>query len=583
MSLRTQYVIIITLIFVLSFSAIGIFFFSSIYKVYEQSTYNNLYTQSKQLAATLDSYFENIDTLAIREFSDPTIIEIFTEDDETIRRNKFEEKSMQYEQFSQHLRYRTGILNNIISTYIFLDETHYINLPYLSVNADEENLEIYRQSKAKQTSSPLFFPPTSMRRNIYYVRNVYNLPTESANISLVYGLSEGLLSTMLSQITNPDITTFLIDENGIVFSAADKSMLGKKIDKPFLTGGFPADIHEVRLGDDALLTRYERVAWNRLILVTCISKSIAFSDMNNRLVYYLLISLTISATCILLGFFVIRYLTGFIKDIVVNMEQIGKGNYEVRMHHFSSRELELISQTFNSMASKIRHLIDDVYNAKLAARESELRFLQSQMNPHFLFNVLTTIRTKARLAENETAANMLLALNELLRAGIYTNNDELTTLEIELDYVRQYLYLQKMRFQNMLEYKIFVHESSVLSCRIPKLSVESIVENSVVHGIEQKIDGGRVNVFVLCDSHNAYVIVIDDGVGFDMEALDFSDKTVSAIPRGNHNQIGLKNTDRRLRLIFGEEYGLLIESHINAGTCVIITIPIDGRKEKYNV
>ncbi|MGE5613204.1 MAG: sensor histidine kinase [Bacillota bacterium] len=582
MTLRTQYIIIITFMFVLSLSAIGIFFLTSIYKVYEQNTYDNLYTQSKQLSAALDSYFNNIDTLAVREFNDPAVIEIFTEKDEAKRKKKFEERFLEYKQLPSRQGYRTGILKNIVSTYIFLDETHYINLPYLSVSADEENLEtIYRQSKLKKSSSPLFFPPTSTRHNIYFVRNVYNLPTESANISLVYCLSEGFLSTMLNQ--NPNIITYLIDENGIVFSAIDKSMLGKKINERLLIDGFPEGIHDINLGNDILLTKYERVAWDRLILITCISKNIAFSDMKNRLVYYILISLSISATFILLGNFVIHYLTSFMKDIVACMEQIGKGNYDVRLHHSSSRDLKLISETFNSMASRIRHLIDDVYKAKLAARESELRFLQSQMNPHFLFNILTTIRTKAKLAGNETVSNMLIALNELLRAGIYTNNDELTTLEIELDYVKKYLYLQKMRFQHMLEYKIFVHDSSVLGCRIPKLSIEAIVENSVVHGIEQKIGGGCVDVFVLCDNRKVYVIVNDDGVGFDMGTLNLSDKTMSAIPRGNHSQIGLKNTDRRLKLIFGEEYGLLIDSHENAGTCVIITIPIDGERREYNV
>ena len=579
-SVRTKIILIVLIILIFSLSAVGLFFFRSIYTIYNNNVHNSLRVQSQQLAANLDSFFCSLDALAIRELSDPNLMDIFTEDDEITRLMKFEELSQRFEQV--HMRYRTGILNNILSVYIFLDESNYMNLPFLSVRHDEDNINIFRQAKNIHSSGPILFPPTVSQQVIYFVRNVYNLPTYASEITLIYGIFEGSLNRIIENSSTPNRYAFLIDRDGVIFSAADKNLLGTRIAEPFLSSDFPNDVVEVNLDGDVLFVRFERVAWDELILVTSIPRDVVSNYIRSSFVYYLLVSLAIIATCIALSFLIMRHLTRFIKDITANIEQIGRGNYKVRMRNLKSRDLNLISETFNSMAGNISYLIEDVHAAELAAKESELRFLQSQMNPHFLVNVLTTIRTKAKLAGNETVSEMLQALSGLLSAGIYTNNGELTTLNVELGYVRQYLYLQKMRFQDKLDYKIFVHDDKVLNSRIPKLVVETIVENAVTHGIEGKITGGNISICVLNDENNVYIVVIDDGVGFDVQSLDFSNKDMTPIPR-DRMQIGLKNTDRRLRLTFGEKYGLLIHSYENEGTCVVVTIPITHVRGDENV
>ena len=575
-SIRTKIILLALIILIFSLSAVGVFFFRSIYTIYHNNAHNNLHIQSRQLAANINNFFYSLDALAVRELSDPMVMEIFREDDEVVRLQKFEELSLRFEQ--THIRYRTGILNNILSVYIFFDAYNYINLPFLSVRHDEHNIEIFRQAKDIHSSGPLIFPPTASHQIIYFVRNVYNLPTYVSNITLIYGISEGSLNRIIENSATLGNSTFLIDREGVIFSAADNNLLGTRIAQPLLSAGFPDDIVEINMDGVDLLVRFERVAWEHLVLVNIIPREVASDYIRNSFVFYFFVSLAIIVTCIALSFLIIRYLTRFIKEIITNIEQIGMGNYKVRMRRLNSRDLMLVSETFNSMAEKISYLIDDVHSAELAAKESELRFLQSQMNPHFLINVLTTIRTKAKLAGNETVNEMLLALNELLSAGVYADNSELITLKDELNYVRQYLYLQKMRFQDRLNYKIFVHNDEILNCSIPKLAIETIVENSVVHGIENRITGGNVNVFILHDNKNVYVFVIDDGVGFDVNSLDFSNESIAPAPGEHKDQIGLKNTDRRLKLAFGEEYGLFIDSDENEGTCVVFTTPITPAK-----
>ena len=200
-----------------------------------------------------------------------------------------------------------------------------------------------------------------------------------------------------------------------------------------------------------------------------------------------------------------------------------------------------------------------------------------ETNPHFLFNVLLTIQIKAKRSGNETIYKMVSKLSALLRASIYTNNVDRITVGEELEYTEFYLYLQKMRFEDRFFYKIIVEDEELKKSIIPKFVIEPIVENAVIHGIENIENEGVIRIVLKKMGTDLLVTVQDNGAGFDVK--EYFNSLEQAENGSSREKIGLKNVDLRLRHIYGEEYRIKIKSKINTGTTIYIKIPIEEREE----
>ena len=204
-----------------------------------------------------------------------------------------------------------------------------------------------------------------------------------------------------------------------------------------------------------------------------------------------------------------------------------------------------------------------------------IKFLQHQMNPHFLFNILLTIQMKAKSCQDESIYKMVNSLTTLLRAGVYTESMPKIKLRQELEYVEFYLYLQQVRFEERLTYTIDIEDEHLLESMVPKLSVEPMVENSIIHGLENKIGHMKVDVVVKQSENNLCIEIIDNGCGFDLEKLngEMIDQVINRHEKPS--KIGIKNTDERLKLIYGQDYGLQIKSQIGEGTSIRMLMPLD--------
>ena len=291
---------------------------------------------------------------------------------------------------------------------------------------------------------------------------------------------------------------------------------------------------------------------------------------------YIGITVIIIIASVFIGIILSLRFTRFIRDLLSVINRVKVGDYEIKMPAYSDSELNLLSDTFNNMTYEIKYLINQVYEKQLLIKETEFKFLQSQMNPHFLFNTLITIGYKARLSKDETIYQMVTSLTQLLQAGIYTNSQTKVPIRQELEFIEFYLYLQKMRFQDKLEYNIN------LDLVLPKLSIEPLVENAVVHGIEEKIGKGTVELNIYQEKDSIYFEVTDDGNGFESGSIDLDDSETVIMRKKGHNSIGLLNTHKRIKLMYGEAYGIHIESHISKGSKVTVRIPVD-RSEISNV
>ncbi|MBD5550642.1 MAG: sensor histidine kinase [Lachnospiraceae bacterium] len=280
------------------------------------------------------------------------------------------------------------------------------------------------------------------------------------------------------------------------------------------------------------------------------------------------------------GFVFFTYkITYPMKEFSAKFEEVRKGNYEVKLPGYDSREFDEVSITFNEMTQNINYLINQVYEKQLSIKEMELKFLQTQMNPHFMFNVLNSISFQAKMDGNEEVFKMLSSFTQLIRAKIYRDENEKVKISQELQYVDYYLCLQKFRFGDRLGYEIEVEDERYLNYYVPKLCIQLLVENAVVHGIEPKMDRGMLQIHIYKKNESLYIDIKDDGVGFEKEGrieLPLKMKGESSM----HNHIGINNAHHIIQLMYGETYGLTVFSGKGKGTEVTIHIPFDDGTER---
>ncbi|NOU98888.1 sensor histidine kinase [Paenibacillus planticolens] len=262
--------------------------------------------------------------------------------------------------------------------------------------------------------------------------------------------------------------------------------------------------------------------------------------------------------------------TKVIDDIVRAIEIVQNGNLETQLKVNTNDEFQVFAEAYNQMLDDIKNLIEA--NKEKARQNvlSEIKQLESQFNPHFLFNTLETIRYMVKM--NPSSANsMIVVLSKLLR---YSINSTITdvSLEEDIEYTKNYLFIQKYRFGNKFDYEIHVDEAT-LDCIVPKLIVQPIIENAIMHGFANR-SSMRVQIKASIAEDTLIVSIADDGEGMEPRILQ---KVRNILDQNNNNSshVGLYNVHRRVQLIYGEKYGLDISSEHQGGANVRITMPVD--------
>lgn len=277
------------------------------------------------------------------------------------------------------------------------------------------------------------------------------------------------------------------------------------------------------------------------------------------------ISLIIGIILVIL--YISNKLVSPLSTIVLKMKQVGKGDFRTKLDTYEILELDEISVSFNEMTDKISHLIKEVYEAGLLIKEARIKYLQAQINPHFMFNVLSMIAIRLKLNKDEELYKMVQAFAGLMRGKLFRKDEIEIRINEEIEIAEFYLYLSKERFKNKVSYEINWEDEKLKTLFIPKLCIEPVVENAMIHGIEPKDDRGYINVKIEQQNNEVLLITIaDNGVGFD------KDKVISGEKEGSP-KVGLMNINRLINNLYGSEYGIEVESKIGKGTKVIIKLP----------
>ena len=256
--------------------------------------------------------------------------------------------------------------------------------------------------------------------------------------------------------------------------------------------------------------------------------------------------------------------------MIQSIQAFGKPDLNVRMEDSSILEFHDMGIVFNEMADRIEYLITQVYEKEIVAARSQVKYLQSQINPHFQFNILAMLSLKAKMAGNEEVYDGLNAFSRLMQGKIFREKEIKIKVKEELEIVQFYLYLQKSRYQDKLSYEVKLEDEKIGEDLIPRLLIEPLVENAVSHGLEPKREKGNLQV-LLYEREMLYIWVKDDGVGVGQNQMK-AEENKENIP---HTHVGWENTKKMLRILYGDHYKFQVWSEPGKGTEIEIAVPIE--------
>ncbi|RXM58319.1 hypothetical protein DP144_02525 [Clostridium tetani] len=306
------------------------------------------------------------------------------------------------------------------------------------------------------------------------------------------------------------------------------------------------------------------------ILCIIVENKKIHTQINQIINLILLVGLILLIAAILLSIVISGSIVKPIHRLKSNMLEISKGNLDCYYEIKNNDEISVLGQVFNQMLTDIKRLINKVYQVEKQKRSAELRVLQSQINPHFLYNTLDTIQWKALEYNAFEVVDMINYLSNFFRISL-SDGKEFITISDEVAHVSNYLEIQKIRYKDKISYSMDV-DNSLDQYLIPKLIVQPLVENSIYHGLKLQKCKGIINVSISSKDGFLTIEVIDNGLGINSEKLIILRKNLAESIETDH--YGLYNINERLKLAFGEKYSIKIKSELKIGTQVLLRIPL---------
>ncbi len=421
--------------------------------------------------------------------------------------------------------------------------------------------------------------------NMCLTRVVRSLASYKKLGVLIISINEDYLNSL---VRSEPYDTFFVDDLGHIFSAADRRLLGKNLVDTGLSVIYgvdegTVDIDYMNKPAKAIIKRFDPSVYNGSYKIISIVPVSVIEEQANSSALLVAGIMTIS---LLLAFVLILIFSNAIsKRIRIlsrDMHKVALGNFDITPVITGEDEIGQLFTDMNLMANSIRDLVQEVYvtkaqKDKLAIRQKEIKLelLANQINPHFLFNTLETIRMKAHVNGQKELAEIVKLLGRIMRRNLEIGS-EMITVESEVELVQCYLEIQRFRYGNRINYDIFFEDEEIKKVKILPLTIQPLVENAIVHGLEFKEGEGHVSVRMYRKNLYLFISVQDDGEGMTNEKLQEVLDSLDDMEDNPGKRVGLRNIHQRLKLFYGEEYGLRIYSQKNGGTKIDIMLPGEG-------
>lgn len=365
----------------------------------------------------------------------------------------------------------------------------------------------------------------------------------------------------LQSESNQDTERFILDGDRIL-SAADIYSLNTQITWPD-SGMLVTDVampttdyHIVSIAQQLQVTEPLRTVRNRILLIA-VFLNMAFA---------------------VLIFFVVRYLMKPMEELRSSMQLVSGGDLKVRAVVYQDDEIGQLSQGFNSMIAQIEGLIEELVTEKMLKKEAEIEALQYQITPHFMYNTLNSIKYEAILQGSQNTADLLEAFIELLQLSA-SDRGAFITVKQEIHMVQNYVKLQQFRYADCFQVT-FDLQPEAENCYVPRLLIQPLVENAILHGIDHRKQNNRIAISVLCDTGALAIKVEDHGDGMTPEEIQ---KLLDGQRKSKFSGIGVSNIRERLRLYYGKNAELRFYSEKGNGTTAVILLPISYDAEEYTI
>jgi two-component system sensor histidine kinase YesM len=274
-----------------------------------------------------------------------------------------------------------------------------------------------------------------------------------------------------------------------------------------------------------------------------------------------------------LSYFIPRSITRPITELIEVTEQVSAGDLTVHANEATGSETAVLSRSFNIMIDNTNGLLEEVRSEQVRLRKAEFQVLQAQINPHFLYNTLDAIVWSAEAGNQKQVVKMVRNLSDFFRTSLNQGKD-IVTIGEELQHVRSYLEIQQVRYQDILQYEIDVPEE-MHRYMIPKITIQPLVENALYHGIKNKRGLGLIRVSGSVGEDGLRIEVRDNGIGMSPERLAQVRESIGSDPdmSNTHDVYGIYNVNERIRMNFGDEYGIRVDSVYGEGTTVTVRLP----------
>jgi len=496
-------------------------------------------------------------------------------------------------------------------------QNHPIFDEYLKYYSEVENIRFY-MTKEMITDSHFIFADADIQKKDWYqtavdkkgyitwefIEDSWTNKTYLTLTRAIYGGSNELLGVLNIYISPDDLSSiskqelfdvFITLDSEVIVHSKDRAWIGEK--PPFIENHLPSKENESFIYDSNLNEEHVKIylrsfqpkkTLENLIQISAIIPiQDVIKDSNNVLIRGFIIvifSLIVSISLIVLF---IRSFNRRIYTLRNAMDNVAQGKFSIKKQDLGGDEIGEVYRDLDKTVESIQQLIEEVYIHKIneeqwkrRQKESEFKMLASQINPHFLYNTLEMIRMKAIINNDHEVADIVKKLSKMMRSSLEVT-DQPISLQSEIDLVTTYLDIQKMRFGDRFNFEVSIY-CNIATYQISPLLLQPLVENSVIHGVAEKEDS-FIQVIVLENNNKFIIQVIDNGVGIEKLTLSRLEKELSRVDEEVDiiHGIGLHNVNKRIKLYYGEEYGISIKSELGQGTTVTLSLPIAKGADGY--
>ena len=517
----------------------------------------------------------------------------YTSDDYLFFYELLEDQELEEE---ERERLITNVLYNILNMNRSIENVRFIYDKIYNVSRDStKNLDTLKVLDAQwkpqeEELNNLYIMPTHSESNYYYnsEEKVFTMARNYMDVSTMHTARIRRMGTLYLDIDpseleileeglnmGEDSEIIVVDENDgtIIYSGDSEQMAQKDQTVSSILESLEGESGIYRTDSDIYAyCSVENTSWKVLASMSRQNIKGMYLD-SDRFV----IGMLGAAALILAAFYGFsRYTSRPVRTLKEAMGRMQKGELDTRVDIHSHDEIQVLGEGFNEMAAHLQQYIDQVYVAELRQKDAELSALKSTIKPHYLYNTLEVIRMTA-ISENAPKASGLIdSLSKQLRYLIGNESDQVT-LEAELENIREYFYIVKVRYENLYDLEIDV-PADCLRLKVLKLILQPTIENAVKHGLRPKKGAGKVRVSALRKAECLCITVMDDGVGMTeqqvQEITDVLEKDTLGRQNGEKISIGIKNTYDRIVKNYGRDYGFQITSCENLGTIVEYTLPV---------